>query len=35
MKGLQRQTTGLLIIAALLFIYILVRYGRVLPWAAR
>ena len=34
-RGLRRQTTGLLIIAAGVLVYLLVRYGAVAPWTWR
>jgi hypothetical protein len=35
MRALRRQTLGLILIAAALFLYILVRYGGVIHWSAR
>lgn len=34
-RGLRRQTTGLLLIAAFVLIYLLVRYGATMPWTWR
>ena len=35
MRALRRQALGLILIAGILFAYLLYRYGNVLHWSAR
>jgi len=35
MRALRHETVGLIVVAAILLVYLMARYGSVLPWGAR
>jgi len=35
MRALRQETAGLIVVALLMLVYLLARYGSILPWSAR